>query len=135
MVALYELVPVGAEIPQSEQVDESRYAPKSEEPAAEPKKEEAKPANDSPEWFFVNLRWKQPNENESTLKTFPVEFKEQPVSQNFQWASGTALFAMLLRESAYTGTANFDTVLEMIRPAVGESDQRKEFEELVKKAK
>lgn len=135
VVALYELVPAGAEIPQSEQVDESRYAPKSEDSAAEPKKEEAKPVNDSPEWFFVKLRWKQPNENESTLKTFPVEFKEQPVSQNFQWASGTALFAMLLRESAYTGTASFDTVLEMIRPAVGESEQRKEFEELVKKAK
>lgn len=133
VVALYELVPAGAEIPQSEQVDESRYAPKPEEP--EPKKEEAKPVNDSPEWFFVKLRWKQPNENESTLKTFPVEFKEQPVSQNFQWASGTALFAMLLRESAYTGTANFDKVLEMIHPAVRESDQRKEFEELVKKAK
>lgn len=133
VVALYELVPAGAEIPQVEQVDESRYAPKPEEP--EPKKEEAKPVNDSPEWFFVKLRWKQPNENESTLKTFPVEFKEQPVSQNFQWASGTALFAMLLRESAYTGTANFDKVLEMIHPAVGESDQRKEFEELVKKAK
>lgn len=135
VVALYELVPVGAEIPQSEQVDESRYTPKSEDSAAEPKKEEAKPVNDSPEWFFVKLRWKQPNENESTLKTFPVEFKEQPVSQNFQWASGTALFAMLLRESAYTGTASFDTVLEMIHPAIGESDQRKEFEELVKKAK
>ncbi|MCR5162667.1 MAG: von Willebrand factor type A domain-containing protein [Thermoguttaceae bacterium] len=135
VVALYELVPVGAEIPQSEQVDESRYAPKTEEAAAEQKKEEAKPANDSPEWFFVKLRWKAPDANESTLKTFPVEFKEQPVSQNFQWASGTALFAMLLRESAYTGTANFDTVLEMIHPAVGESEQRKEFEELVKKAK
>lgn len=134
VVALYELVPAGAEIPQSEQVDESRYAPKPEEAAPE-KKEEAKPVNDSPEWFFVKLRWKQPNENESTLKTFPVEFKEQPVSQNFQWASGTALFAMLLRESAYTGTASFDTVLEMIHPAIGESDQRKEFEELVKKAK
>lgn len=135
VVALYELVPVGAEIPRSEQVDESRYAPKPEEAASEPKKEEAKPMNDSPEWFFVKLRWKRPNENESALKTFPVEFKEQPVSQNFQWASGTALFAMLLRESAYTGTANFDTALEMLRPAVGGSDQRKEFVELVNKAK
>jgi len=132
VVALYELVPVGGEIPQVERVDEPRYAPK--EPEPEVKKEEVKPVNDSPEWFFVKLRWKKPDATESTLKTFPVEFHEEPVSANFQWATGTALYAMLLRESAYTGTAKFASVLEMIQPAVGDSDQRKEFVELVKKA-
>ena len=154
VTALYELVPVGVEVPAADRVDEPRYAqPKAEADASSPESaaSEKKPdadvepdanakSNDSPEWLFVKLRWKEPDASASTLKTFPVVFdpskvSETPASPNFRFASGAALFAMLLRESAYSGTANFDSVLELIQPAVGESAQRQEFQKLVEKAK
>ena len=145
VTAFYEIVPVGGKIPDTDAVDESRYAPKKADETAAKVGTDAKtdaksePLNDSPAWMFVNLRWKQPDASESTLKTFPVEFHpekegvEMHPSLNFQYASGVALGAMLLRESAYTGTADFNTVLELIQPAVGDDEQRVELRNIIQK--
>jgi|GEM_PF-1609410 len=137
VTALYELVPSGVAVPRNDFVDKPRYAPveekTAEEPSAEGTSEEV-----SPEWMFVKLRWKQPEASESTLKTFPVavdseRLKDVP-SVNFQFASGVALFGMLLQESENTGKSDFGTVLELIAPAIGDSEPRKEFRELVERA-
>ncbi len=150
VIALYELVPQGVEIP-NDFVDKPRYA--SEATASETNAEDghseknasaANPAENAEagaasEWMFVKLRWKKPGNAESALRTFPVFFdpeKDSEVpSENFQFAAGAALFGMLLQESENTGKSNFDSVLELIAPAVGDSESRKEFRTLVERAR
>ncbi|MDO4574790.1 MAG: von Willebrand factor type A domain-containing protein [Planctomycetia bacterium] len=140
VTALYEIVPVGGEIPDSTRIDSPRYQktePSQTEPQAAPQPAE-KPTEKTDEWMFLKLRYKLPNENVSSLLEIPVSFQPEKMgtpSANFQWASGVALFAMLLRHSDYTENATFDTVLEQIRPVVGDDPQRKELEALVLKAK
>ncbi len=143
VIALYEIVPAGGEIPNLEKVDKPRYQSENTEENAEKetvKEAETTPKNDSPEWLFVKLRWKEPTASESVLKTFPVVFTPTDVegkapSDNFQFATGVALFAQLLRESDYVGDANFATVLELISPVIGEDEYRAEFKRLVEMVK
>lgn len=163
-VALYELVPVGTELPMGSRLDPPRYGKKADDaapaqnqtpdPAQDPAQDTEsqtgaeKPAADgqkpeesetAQEWFFVKLRWKEPNTSASTLHTFPVTFdaekeKETPPSANFRFASGTALFALILRDSPHTGSASLGTVLDLIQPTVGEDPHRTELQTLVEKA-
>ncbi len=150
VIALYEIVPTGGEIPNPEKVDKPRYQSENTDGNAEENGENAEKEttteaetvskNDSPEWLFVKLRWKEPTASESTLKTFPVVFTPTDVegkapSDNFQFATGVALYAQLLRESDYTGNASFATVLEMISPVIGEDEYRMEFKKLVEMVK
>ncbi|MDO4627806.1 MAG: von Willebrand factor type A domain-containing protein [Planctomycetia bacterium] len=147
VIALYEIVPTGGEIPNPEKVDKPRYQSENTDENADENAEKetateakTKPVNDSPEWLFVKLRWKEPTASESTLKTFPVVFTPTDVegkapSDNFQFATGVALYAQLLRESDYTGGASFATVLELISPVIGEDEYRAEFKRLVEMVK
>lgn len=143
VIALYEIVPTGGEIPNPEKVDKPRYQSENTDENAEKetaKEAETKPVNDSLEWLFVKLRWKEPTTSESTLKTFPIVFTPTDVegktpSDNFQFATGVALYAQLLRESDYIGSASFATVLEMISPVIGEDEYRVEFKRLVEMVK
>jgi Ca-activated chloride channel family protein len=52
-----------------------------------------------------------------------------------QFAAAVALFGMLLRESRHSGNGNFDSVLELATPNTKNDQYRKEFIELVEKAK
>ena len=154
-VALYEIVPVGTEIPSASRLDPPRYGKKTdaETPVTaetqadaetqanaetKPDAESAEPET-AQEWFFVKLRWKEPTASASMLRTFPVTFdaekeKETPPSENFRFVAGTALFALLLRDSPHTGSASLGTVLDLIQPAVGEDPHRTELKSLVEKA-
>ena len=98
--------------------------------------EEAK----SGELLTLNLRYKQPTGDKSTLLTFPIKDSGQSFSQadqDFQFAASVAAFGMLLRNSKHKGDANYDSV-EELATAGAQGDKtgyRAEFVDLVKRAK
>jgi Ca-activated chloride channel family protein len=90
--------------------------------------------------FVVNLRYKKPNEDKSSLLVYPVvdeglDFSR--ASSDLKFAAGVASFAMLLRDSRYKGTLTFDGVLEIAGQTLNDdpSGYRKEFVDLVRKAR
>jgi Ca-activated chloride channel family protein len=154
VTALYEIVPAGVNIPvPAPAVDKSRYDNKTPEQSAnipadnlqngETKGKETKDvanmttdeAAKSKELMFVKLRYKLPEENKSALLEFPVTTISKEMPSDSQFAAAVALFGMLLRESRYNGNGNYDTVLELATPNSQNDQYRKEFIELVKKAK
>jgi Ca-activated chloride channel family protein len=126
VTALYELVPVGVPIG-APSVDALKY--------------QAAPApttNDNPECMTVKLRYKQPNANESDRIELPVtdagvQFDSAPT--DFRFASATAAFAMLLRNSQFAGSASFEMVQQIAEAAAGGASERTEFVSLVVGAK
>lgn len=86
----------------------------------------------------LKLRYKQPDEDESTLiehriKASEIESSEN-VSQNFRWAAAVTQFGLLLRGSEYRANASYSSVLEMANSAKGNDPEgyRAEFIRLVK---
>lgn len=139
VTALYELVPHGVAVPDVGKVDTPRYAAVEKEEEKEPSLE-AQPATTqetSPEWMFVKLRYKLPEEKESSLVEIPIpyhpESKTEP-GRNFRLASSVALFGLLLRQSEYTADANWDTVRKLLAEVSPASPKEQELEKLVKLA-
>lgn len=138
VTALYEIVPAGEPIPGEDRVDESRYAATETVTEKEPVTETENLFKD--ELMFVKLRYKLPEQSESVLENFPVLYGGEQVVENspeFNFASSVALYGMLLRGSRYSGSGNFDTVLELAAPAATGPDAkaRQEFLDLVRTAK
>ena len=84
--------------------------------------------------MFVKLRYKAPDGDKSDLLETPVSAEAVAMSSDFEFAAAVALFGMLLRDSRYSGDGNWDTVLELAAPGVGNDKYRQEFVELVKRA-
>ena len=132
VTALYEIVPVGVNVPSK--VDESRYS--KQKPEGSDSALTEKEPEQSSELMFVKLRYKEPDGDKSSLLEYPVTFKDDAeLSGDAQFAAAAALFGMLLRESRHSGDGNFDMVLELAKPNVNNDQYRKEFVELVEKAK
>jgi len=57
-------------------------------------------------------------------------------STNFRFAAAVASFGMLLRDSKYKGTGNFDLVQQLAKNAVGKDSEgyRKEFLQIAENA-
>ncbi len=130
VTALYELVPPGVEI-DLPRTDRSKYQPA---PAAKTDP----PAAVSEELFTVKLRYKQPQGDTSQLVEYPItgqHIADRP-GEDFQFAAAVALFGMLLRDSKYSGQADFSTVLELARSGRGDDPNgyRSEFIQLVQLA-
>lgn len=89
---------------------------------------------DNGELIDVKLRYKLPTGVESIFKEYPVQntVTEQP-SDNFRFAAGVAELGMLLNKSEYSGTASYDSVIELTRGALGEDPLgfRHEFVQMV----
>lgn len=94
---------------------------------------------DSTELLTVNLRYKAPNGNKSTLLSYPVEADsyQTELSENLAFACAVAEFGMVLRDSENKGNATFDTVLALAEPCIhaDTDDYKKEFLSLVEMAK
>lgn len=110
VVALYEIVPAR---------DADASAAKGELRYQTPQYKE------SDELFCVNLRYKEPDENESKLITQPVaalidEIAPREVSMNFMLASAAAELGMILNDSEYKGTSTYASVIELAKAARGE---------------
>ncbi len=121
VTALYEIIPAGKE-------------------AAQPqlKYQTSGTATGSSELLTVKLRYKAPNGNTSKLLEYPIEsaaFQEK-LSENLTFASAVAEFGMLLRDSEFKGSADYDQVIALAESCIGRDtdDYRKEFLELVTEA-
>ena len=83
----------------------------------------------------LNIRYKQPDANDSVLMSYPVQSSAYlpSMSDNMKLAAAISEFGMLLRSSEYAGTASFDTAAEMLRslPDIEEDSYKVELLELV----
>ena len=94
---------------------------------------------DSSELLTVNLRYKAPNGNKSTLLSYPVDADSYvgELSETLSFAAAVAEFGMVLRDSENKGNASYDTVLALAEPCIhaDTDDYKKEFLRLVEIAK
>ena len=107
MTAFYEIVPVGATNVVAK-TDSLKY--QKQVPVA------------SGELLTAKLRYKLPDANASTRIDQPIVTKDITPSQpteSFRFASAVAEFALLMKDSAYKGSASFDAVIERARTAKG----------------
>ncbi|MCZ7645599.1 MAG: von Willebrand factor type A domain-containing protein [Planctomycetota bacterium] len=128
VTALYEIVPKG------------RYA---ELVGADPLKyqEEGALTSDAHhgEMFTLKLRYKQPEGETSTLMTQAVTDPElgfEKASKDFRFAAAVAYFGMILRDSPYRGSGNWELARELASEAKGDDPKgyRNEFVGLIERA-
>ncbi len=93
----------------------------------------------SAEWATVCIRYKEPNANDSVLLSYPIQSSSYSpsMSDNMRLAAAISEFGMLLRNSEYSGTPSFDTVLDLLGslPDINEDTYKAELLELVTKVK
>ncbi len=128
VTALYEIIPAGQTI-ENPGVDELKYS-----------KVEPSDTRFSNELMTVKLRYKQPDGDESQLLTLGVLDKNAPIetaSDNLKFAAAVAEFGLILRDSRYKGTANFENIYSLANSSLGSDlkNYRGEFIQLVGKAK
>ena len=95
------------------------------------------------ELFFINMNYKHPDRETSTtspslhipVKDIPVSGRVQAPSQDFLWAASVASFGMQLRNSRYRGTWTVADVLETVEGTQSDDELRREFVDLVRKAR
>ncbi|MBN2489349.1 MAG: VWA domain-containing protein, partial [Planctomycetes bacterium] len=130
VTAFYEVVPAGGTVP-GPATDPLKY-----QAPAQPRADAAH----SGELLTVKLRYKLPAGTTSTkLEVAAVDHGAtwSQASRDFKFAAAVASFAMLLRDSAFRGTATFEQILELAEEGKGADPrgQRAEFLELVRQAK
>lgn len=126
VTALYEVIPVGVK---SEffSVDELKYQ----------KTDVTKAAEGSDELMTVKFRYKQPDGEVSKLIVHPMKDKQislSNTSDNFRWSAAVAAFGMLLLESEYVNSYNYEKVVQLAQSARGKDEEgyRVEFINMVK---
>lgn len=86
------------------------------------------------EWLLVKMRYKNPNDSISKLLVHKLsnENINNPTA-NFYYSAAVAEFAMLMHESIYLGSGNFEQVLQMLDQYSGDDalGYKKEFKTLV----
>ena len=127
VTALFEIVPATGQ-PQTKAL---KYQDQSV-------KAEAKSGTLSKELGTVQLRFKAPTAETSTLQTFAItdtkaDFKT--ASENLRWAASVASFGMAMRDSSYRGTASLDDIKSWAGEAKGSDGegQRAELLTLIDK--
>ena len=117
VTALYEIVPVGSEV-------ELKYQP------------EKNVRSEDGEWLTVSVRCKQPDEDKSELYEFPVnsEIYTEKMPENLRFAAAVAEFGMLLKDSAYSGTASYRSLEALLDDCAITDEYKAEFVELVELA-
>ena len=87
------------------------------------------------EYLTVNIRYKEPDGETSSLITHPVDstYYSENMSENLSWAAGVAQAGMIIRKSEYAGTSTMENVLERLKSlnSVKEDAYRQEFCELM----
>ena len=104
VTALYEIIPSGVEDQFTGSIDPLKYqkAPKSEKTFGS-------------EMMNVKLRYKEPDGERSKLLTRTIKHDVsgfEATSNNFRYSASTAAFGMLLRDSEFKGTTNYESVIE-----------------------
>ena len=90
----------------------------------------------SGEYLTVNIRYKEPDGDTSSLITRSVDATNisENMSDNLSWAAGVAQAGMLIRKSEYAGTSTMASVIERLSAldSVKDDAYRQEFCELMK---
>lgn len=128
VTALYEIVPVGSPL-NARKSDKLKYQ--------ETKIKENASVN---ELMTLKFRYKPPKKNKSIKLEYPVidkQVKLAKTSDNFRFSLSVAAFGMLLRDSKFKGSANYEMVEELARKALGKDKNgyRNEYLSFVKTAK
>lgn len=113
VTALYEVVPVDSEFDVLEA--ETKYTSKKQS------------ADYSGELATVNIRYKEPDGDKSTLETaiIKAESGQKEMSHDLSFASAVAVYGMLLTDSAYKGTATYKMVEELAEAGITvQTDER-----------
>ena len=92
------------------------------------------------ELMTIKFRYKRPDGSASSLIEKPVELAQREIdrcSDDFRFAAAVAEWGLILRDSAYKGSASFDQVAKLARGAIGEDSggYRAEFLDLVAASK
>ncbi len=126
VTALYEVVPVGAP-PVAVAGDSLTYQQVTLKPSA----------SRSNDLLTVRLRYKDPTGTKSRLLSAPVMDQGERGSSDLRFASAVAAFAMVLRNSEYRGSADYNLVLTLARESRGEDEEgyREEFISMVERAR
>ncbi len=128
VTALYEIVPVGG--PRA--IGDRRYAPVAQ----------LRSASGSSEYGFVKIRYKLPKSDTSRLISTPIDrrsefrsFAAAPLDARF--VAGVAAFAELLRGGRYSGSLDYDDVMEIVSSARGKDEfgYRAELIQLIRAAR
>jgi Ca-activated chloride channel family protein len=127
VTALYEIVPVGVQTDVNIRVPDSlRY-----------QSQRTPTGGTGTELGFVKVRYKQPDGDRSRLLTHPVstEASRSP-STDFRFQAAVAEFGLLLKGSAYRGSATFADVIAAARASQGDDSEgyRTEFVRLAQAA-
>jgi Ca-activated chloride channel family protein len=125
VTALYEIIPAGVKDNFIKSVDDLKY---------QSKRTELK--GNSNETMTIKLRYKKPNEDVSKLITQVVTDTSNELansSDNFRFAAAVAEFGLLLRNSEYKQSGNYQQVIALAKSAKGkdENGYRNEFISLV----
>ncbi len=149
VTAIYEVVPTDSashaaspkktpslKYQQSVNEDEKEQADDSQEPAETTLSEAA----ESNELLTLALRYKQPDEDESTRIEFVLQDSDrnfEEASVDFRFAASVAGFGMILRGSKFRGKVTTTMVESIASGALGEDDDgyRAEFLDLVRRVK
>lgn len=129
VTALYEVVPNGSKKPAGTEVDPLKY------------QKTTLSDNQTSEWLTLKLRYKAPNgETSSELSSVYTPKTPNSTSPNTMFAAAITEFGLLLRESRYKGTSNYDHILTTLNELdkAGMPDPqgyRAELKELVNTAK
>ena len=87
------------------------------------------------EIFTVNVRYKEPDEDESKLNSYvcTVDNYNAKGSDNLRWAAAVASYGMYLKDSQYMGTTDKELVLDLAKSVAGweDDDYKSEFISLV----
>ncbi|HEX6181273.1 MAG TPA: von Willebrand factor type A domain-containing protein [Chitinophagaceae bacterium] len=128
VTALYEIIPIGVESNFIEKVDGLKYQ----------KAPEAS-VTDASEMMTIKFRYKKPDGNKSILMQHVVMNKQGSIksaSENFRFAAAVAEFAMLLRNSEFKQSSNYDHAWKLAKNALGNDAEgyRSEFLNLLRNA-
>ncbi len=127
VTALYEVVPVGAP-PVAVAGDSLTYQQVTLKPTA----------SRSNDLLTVRLRYKDPTGHEEPAAVHSGEWiRASGAPPDLRFASAVAAFAMVLRNSEYRGSADYNLVLALARESRGEDEEgyREEFISMVERAR
>ncbi len=129
VTVLYEIVPVDSDM-------EIREVTSKYQSVDQAKTEAGMEAGAADEFLTVNIRYKEPDEDESKLLEYPVtrDMLIEEMDYDTSWAAGVAQFGMLLRDSEFKGTSTYKGVYDRLKkdPKVMEDDFKAEFLHMIK---
>lgn len=119
VTVLYELVPVSSNMELDEEVTGTRYQ------SVEEKYKD--------ELLTIKVRYKEPDEEESKLLTYPITTKayKNKTSEDWKFASCVAEFAMILQDSKFLENGSMKHLIKRLRQLEPNDGYKKEFVQLV----